>query len=100
MVGRGIGAVPALLACVLDERPTKVTLLNGLLSFHELTQAPICRWPASSLLRGMLEKFDLEDCRRALGAKLTVIEPWDAQMRPLHAAGAPSRLKGMGVSSR
>jgi dienelactone hydrolase len=100
VIGRGMGAVLALLACTLDDRPAKVTLINGLLSFHELTRVPIYRWPASSMLRDVLGKFDLPDCYRAVGGKLKVIEPWDAQMRPLERVEARRRLKDMGVSSR
>ncbi|GAH77851.1 unnamed protein product, partial [marine sediment metagenome] len=75
VIGRGMGAVLALLACTLDARASKVTLINGLLSFHELTQVPICRWPASSMLPGVLKEFDLSDCCRALSRKLHVVEP-------------------------
>jgi len=100
VVGRGMGAVLALLACTLDERPSKVTLINGLLSFHELTQVPIYGWPASSMLSGMLKEFDLPDCYRALAGKLRVIEPWDARMRPIEPVQARRRLREMGVSSR
>ncbi len=82
LVGRGLGALVALLAATLDERPRKVTLLNALGSWHELTQAAVYEWPASSLLHGVLEKFDLPDCLGAVGKRARVVEPWDARMKP------------------
>jgi len=100
VVGRGMGAVLALLACVIDDRPTKVTLLNGLLSFHELTQTPVYKWPASLMLQGLLAEFDLPDCYRALHGKLRVIAPWDARMRPMPPTQARRRLKEMGLAKR
>lgn len=99
VVGRGMGALLALLACTLDERPTKVTLVNGLLSFHELTQVPYYEWPASSMLAGVLKAFDLADCYRALGKKLRIIKPWDARMKPLKPSEVRRRLGAMGLSS-
>ena len=82
LVGRGFGAMLALLAATLDDRPTNVTLLNGLSSWHELTQVPVYAWPAAWLPAGVLRKFDLSDCHRALKGKLRIVEPWDARMRP------------------
>jgi hypothetical protein len=76
-----------------------VTLVNGLLSFHELTQVPFYNWPASSLLPGALRTFDLPDCCRALGKKLRIVEPWDARMKPLRPAETRKRLKAMGIRS-
>ena len=97
VVGRGMGAVLALLACAIDDRPRKVTLVNGLLSFHELTQVPIYRWPASTMLKGVLGKFDLPDCYRALRKKIKVLQPWDHRMKPLKPAEARRRLRSMGL---
>jgi hypothetical protein len=81
LVGRGFGAMLALLAATLDDRPTKVTLLNGLSSWHELTQTPIYSWPAPWLPAGVLRKFDLSDCYRALKGRVRMVEPWDARMK-------------------
>jgi pimeloyl-ACP methyl ester carboxylesterase len=82
LVGRGLGALLALLAATLDDRPTKVTLLHALASWHDLTQTPIYSWPAPSILPGALATFDLDDCCRALKGRVKVIEPWDASMKP------------------
>ena len=100
VVGKGMGAVLALLACAVDDRPSRLTLINGLLSFHELTQVPMYRWPGSLMLQGLLTHFDLPDCCRALRSKLRVIDPWDAHMKPLGPAEARKRRRDMGLARR
>ena len=97
LVGRGMGAILALFAAVLDPRPKKVTLVNGLLSYHELTQVPIQRWPASSLPGGVLRHVDLPDCYRALGSRLKLVEPWDARMKRLAPAAARRRIQALHI---
>lgn len=83
LVGRGLGALWATFAACLHPAVTRVTLVNGLLSYHELTQTPARLWPLSSLVPGILQEFDLPDCLRELSKTkgLTVIAPWDAEMR-------------------
>ena len=83
LVGRGLGAITALLAATVDERPRKVALLNGLTSWHALTQTPIYAWPAPCLPHGVLTQFDLSDCVRTLKGRVRVVESWDARMKPL-----------------
>ena len=97
IVGRGLGAVPALFAGVLEPRLKAVTLMNGLLSYHELTQVPIYRWPASAQADGLLLALDLPDCYRSLKSKLTLISPWSAQMKPIPPALARRRIREMGL---
>jgi len=97
LIGRGFGAVVALLAAVVDSRPKTVTLINGLLSYGELTQVPIYRWPASSMIPGALRAFDLPECYRALGRKVRLVRPWNARMRPLRPSDARQRLTGLGL---
>lgn len=99
LIGRGMGAILALLAGVLDCRPVKVTLINSLLSWSQLTQVPIYRWPGSSMLTGALEKFDLPDCYRAIASKLQLISPFDAQMKRLPRRTAQQRVRQMGLKS-
>ena len=43
---------------------------------------PLVSWPAANYLRGVLRQFSLEDCVRALGGRMMVLEPWDAKMAP------------------
>jgi pimeloyl-ACP methyl ester carboxylesterase len=97
LVGRGIGAVTALLAATVAPRPRHVTLVNALLSYHELTQVPMYAWPASSMVRGALTAFDLPDCMAALGGRLTLIAPWDARQRPIPPRLAARRIRELGL---
>jgi len=97
LFGRGMGAVLAALAAVVDPRPRSVTLIHPLLSWTELAQTPVYNWPASSMLGGALERFDLPDCYRALVGKLRLISPFDARRRRLPRARARSRLERLGL---
>jgi dienelactone hydrolase len=98
LVGRGLGAVSALFAACLHPMVKRVTLHNGLLSYHELTQVAVQSWPLSSLVPGILEHFDLPDCYRALaGKRLTLVEPWDGQMRPWRREPLRRHLKMLGL---
>jgi dienelactone hydrolase len=98
LVGRGMGSIPALFAAAVGGSAAKVTLVGALLSYHELTQTPIYRWPASAMVPRALETFDLPDCCRALGKKLTLIDPWDAQMKGMPLARARRRLEDTGLA--
>ncbi len=81
LAGRGLGALTAAFAAVLHPLVTRVTLKNALLSFYELTQAPVQSWPLSAMAPGVLRQFDLADCFRALLPKrLRILAPWDSQM--------------------
>ncbi|MCX7590539.1 MAG: hypothetical protein N2255_02815, partial [Kiritimatiellae bacterium] len=93
LAGRGLGALTALLAAVIEPKLESVLLMNCLLSLADLLETPIYRWPASARVPGMLCFFDLPDCYRCLGPKLTLITPWDAQMKPLRSLVARQRLK-------
>ena len=79
LAGVGRGSLIALFAAVLDDRVTKVTLKHAPQSYHDLTQDEDYTWPLSSLVWGILTKLDLPDCYRALGKKLTLLEPWNAR---------------------
>jgi dienelactone hydrolase len=77
LVARGWGALPATFAAVLSEQVVQVTLKNALTSYQEIAESEDYHWPLSALLPGVLEKFDLPDCYRALQAKkLRQVEPW------------------------
>ncbi len=98
LVGRGVGAISVLFAACLHPLVKRVTLHNGLLSYHELTQVAVQSWPLSTLVPGVLEHFDLADCYRALsGKKLTLVEPWDSQMRPWRREPLRRHLKSLGL---
>jgi len=98
LVGRGAGAIAATFAACLHPLVKRVTLHNALLSYHELTEVPVHSWPLSSLVRGVLQDFDLPDCYRALaGKKLTLVAPWDSQMRPWQRIPLRRHLKALGL---
>lgn len=83
LIGRGMGAVTAAYAACLHTVVRQVTLHNALLSYHELTQVAVPRWPLSALVPGALQDFDLPDCYRRLRSKaLTLVSPWTGRMRP------------------
>ena len=97
LAGRGLGSLPALFAAVLHPRVGTVTLKHALLSYHEMTQDEDYKWPLSAMVWGILKKLDLPDCYRALGKRLTLIEPWSTRMEPLPAKEAKRRLKEVGI---
>jgi len=82
LYGRGQGALLALLVGVLDPDLCAVTLKNGPPSLLAWAEAPLVAWPSACFLRGALLAFDLEDCRRALAGRLTVLDPWGPLMQP------------------
>jgi fermentation-respiration switch protein FrsA (DUF1100 family) len=81
--GRGLGAIVAVIAAVLHPLVQRVTLIHSPPSFSELAQASIQQWPASVLPFDVLSHFDLTDCYKALGNRLTMVEPWSAEMKRL-----------------
>jgi hypothetical protein len=79
LVGKGWGAIPATFAGLLMDGVKQVTLKNALTSYGEVAESEEYRWPLSCLAPGILAKFDLPDCYRALAAKqLRQVEPWGA----------------------
>lgn len=87
LYGRGQGALLALLVGVLDPSLRWVTLKNGPTSLRAWAEAPLVAWPSACFIREALLHFDLEDCLRALEGRVTVLEAWDALMRPCGAKG-------------
>jgi hypothetical protein len=86
LVGRGQGAVIALLSALFHERVAALTLVNGPLSWLEWTQTTWVSWPAANCPRGVLEVCDLPDCvrvvRERLGAAaVQIIDPWGPPMK-------------------
>lgn len=80
--GRGHGALIAAFAACLHPVVKLVTLENALLSYYELTQNAVQSWPLSFLAPGVLARFDLPDCYRALKAKrLKLVSPWNCRMQ-------------------
>ena len=79
LAAKGWGALPAVFAALLSPLVVQVTLKNALTSYADVAQSESYQWPYSAFLPGVLERFDLPDCYRALAAKkLRQIEPWSA----------------------
>jgi len=79
LAAKGWGAIPCTFAALLANDVKQVTLKNALTSYSEIAESEEYRWPLSSFIPGVLAKFDLPDCYRALAAKqLRQIEPWGA----------------------
>ena len=77
LAGKGWGALAATFAALLSDQVTRVTLKNALTSYADVAESEEYTWPLSTFLPGVLERFDLPDCYRALAAKrLRQIDPW------------------------
>lgn len=79
LAAQGWGTLPAVFAAFLDPRVNKVTLKHAPQSYLAITQDEDYKWPLSALPWGVLQKFDLPDLYKALGRKLTMLEPWNAK---------------------
>ena len=99
LYGRGIGAVSAAFAGCLHPLVKRVTLINALLSYHELTQIATRSWPLSILPPAILKHLDLPDCYRYLGRKkhLALVDPWDTQMKTWEPRALRQHLRELGL---
>ncbi len=98
VVARGWGSIPATFAAVLDPRVTQVTLKNAPIAYTEWAREENMQWPLSSVLPYVLGTLDLPDCYRELAAKnLAIIQPWNAQMKPMKKDRARALLGEYGV---
>jgi dienelactone hydrolase len=86
VAARGWGTIPATFAALLSEVVAQVTLKNPLTSYRDIAESEVYYWPLSSLLPGVLQRFDLPDCYEALkGKQLRLIDPWGALAGHSHA---------------
>ena len=86
LAAKGWGALPATFAAMLSDQVVQVTLKNALTSYAEIAESERYQWPLAALLPGVLARFDLPDCYRALTAKkLRQIDPWGACIEKRHA---------------
>ena len=69
LAANGWGTPPAIFAALLSPRVAQVTLKGAPDSYAALAEDENYQWPLSSLLAGVLEKFDLPECYQALAAK-------------------------------
>lgn len=86
LVGRGQGAVIALLSALFHDRVTALTLVHGPQSWFEWTQTPWVSWPAANCPRGVVAVGDLPDCLRVVRERLgsenvRMVEPWGPAMK-------------------
>jgi dienelactone hydrolase len=97
LYGRGQGAIQALFAGTLHDRVAFVTLKNSPLSYQSWAQTPLVDWPNANIPRGVLKAFDLPDLIRAMGTKISLIQPWDANMKPLSGHALTKLLQDTGL---
>ena len=83
LIGNGQGSIAAALAAVLSPDVKQVTLYHAPLSWRQMVNSRVVRWPFSAMPHGILRKIDLPDVYRDLRSKnIRLIAPWDAAMRP------------------
>lgn len=76
LIARGRGTLPATFAAVLSGSVIKVTLKEPLTSFTDIATTEDYNCPLSCIIPGILTRFDLPDCYRALENKgLRMIDP-------------------------
>ena len=83
LYGRGQGAIIALFAGILHDNIATVTLKNAPVSYDSWAHSPLVLWPSANFLRGVLKEFDLPDCMKAVKDKLTTIDLWGSDMKPI-----------------
>lgn len=84
VVARGWGTIPATFASVLHPAIRQVTLKHALTSYADVLTTEAYQWPLSAFVPGVLGRFDLPDCYRALEAKRL------RQIAPAGAEGVPA----------
>lgn len=99
--GRGLGSIPAAFAALLAGRSVKkVILSNALLSYQELAYSAAYKWPFSHMIFGVLKSFDLPDIYKALGDRLSLVDPLDATMQPWKKKDCEEHCKKLGIDRK
>lgn len=83
VAGHGMGAVVALHVAVIDGRVRAVVADSPLASFRLLAEAESYAWDAGAFFPGVLRHYDLPELAATLKSPLLLINPLDAQKRPL-----------------
>jgi pimeloyl-ACP methyl ester carboxylesterase len=79
LAARGQGTLPATFAALLSPSVVRVTLSRAPASYTGIAESRDYNWPLSALAPGVLARFDLPDCYRALEARhLRLLEPLGA----------------------
>ena len=81
LAGCGWGGPIALMTAVIDSRVKHLTLKNTLWAYEDLALDEDYIWPLSGVIKGVLKHFDLPDCRKALGKKMTETQPWNSRCK-------------------
>jgi len=82
LVGRGLGAIISTFAAVLSEKVDTVTLINAPVSYEQMIEDVMTRWPLSHMPSGMLKVCDLPDMYKYLESKsLKKNDNWDSMLK-------------------
>lgn len=83
LAAKGQGAIPAVFAALLSPAVKRVTLKHALESYAAVAGSEMYNLPLSGMAPGVLARFDLPDCYRALESKrLRLVEPRGAVPAP------------------
>jgi dienelactone hydrolase len=94
LVGRGMGALLAMLAAALDSRIVGVVCHGALLSYATMASADGTLLGADLVIRGVLKTFDLPDIAASIADRpLRIIDPVDAMKRPVEIASVRSAYR-------
>ncbi len=100
LAARGLGAIPAALAALLDKRVKQVTLRHAPISWSEMAETQMQTWPLSVMLPGALEAFDLPDVYRALAKRgLQLVQPMSAECKSMQKKSAVAKLEAAGLDA-
>jgi pimeloyl-ACP methyl ester carboxylesterase len=101
LIGRGLGGPVVLMAAALAPSPLGgVASWSALASFHSLAEAESYAWPAGAVLPDVLAHFDLPELVATLPGPVAVLEPLDAERRPLTAEAAQSLYGSLPSTAR
>lgn len=94
LMGRGWAGLTALFAAVLDGRVSRLAVEGVPVSYAELFDHEMYAQPASLMLPGALQDFDLQDVYGALAPRsLLVLNPEDTQTKKMFRAQAETALQ-------
>jgi len=99
LVGRGLAGAVALLAAALSPEISTVVSWSSLAAFGLLAESERYDWPAAAFMPNVLREIDLPELAGALAAAgkgVLLVDPLDAERRPLGPAAA-SELYGGGA---
>jgi hypothetical protein len=93
LVGRGWAGVTAMFAALLDNRVSRLAVEDVPTSYAEIFDHEMYAQPASLVLFGALQDFDLQDVYGALAPRpLLVLNPVDAQTKKMFRSQAETAL--------